>query len=110
MAAVAQIISCVSAVYCVALGITRHGTFEDYGLSDNAQEVVLASLPALGVMVYSHLPMLALAPAASLALCWRNYKKYVSGRKFKKVDLTGKVYVITGNSAKNTGFRVSSLS
>ena len=97
MAAVAQVISCISAVYCVALGISRHGTFEDFGLSDTAQEVALASLPALGVMISSHLPMIALAPAASLVLCWRNYNKYVAGRQFKRVDLTGKVYVITGN-------------
>ena len=106
MAAVSQIISCASAVYCVALGISRHGTFEDLGFSDTAQEVVLASLPALGLLISAHMPMLALAPAASLALCWRNYKKYVYGRQFQPVDLTGKVYVITGYETKYSNFNL----
>ena len=98
MAVVVQAASCISLAYCVALGVARHGTREDYGLQDSIGEVVLASLPALGAVLAPYPPVLALAPVAALAICWRNYRKYVYGRPFKPVDLTGKVYVITGDT------------
>ena len=98
-----QCMATVAFAYSSILAAFRHSTGEEISSVDSVKEVGIHGLllykcmnskPAENYGIHIALGTL------SLWFIFKSYDKYVRGRKYKIVDLSGKVYIVTGS---NTG-------
>mmetsp|Transcript_29172 Transcript_29172/g.29524 ORF Transcript_29172/g.29524 Transcript_29172/m.29524 type:complete len:382 (+) Transcript_29172:56-1201(+) len=92
----------LNAAYSGLLSFFRHVNFEGRGAVDTFGELVLNSAGVVVVLAVNResLPLCISLGVASVLLAIRSYRKYVRGKTFHKMDLSGKVFIVTGS---NTG-------
>jgi short chain dehydrogenase len=105
MESIATMATSGALTYSVVHCIFRHVTFEEISVRDSVNELMVHSALVCATyyatIAFQHPSILqALSTISATALIWHTYNKYVSGTKYKTVDLTEKVYIITGS---NTG-------
>ncbi len=99
-------ISSVALLYDIVLSVFRYSTFEIENKNETATEfTVFAMIFSVSGYLYkyadfdvSHIIQILLA-IADVLLVRRVYLKHVVGVAFKKLDLEGKVFIITGCNA-----------
>mmetsp|Transcript_22658 Transcript_22658/g.33124 ORF Transcript_22658/g.33124 Transcript_22658/m.33124 type:complete len:387 (+) Transcript_22658:39-1199(+) len=94
-------------LYSLVLNTVRHHTYEDLSWTDTLQDIALnGSILAVALITQRECDEGSFCKALScsiiaisVAMIIRNYKRAVSGVKFKEIDLSGKVFIVTGSSA-----------
>jgi len=107
MASFSPIVSSICFLYAFSLGCFRHSVYEDISMLDSARDI-LKYLVALycSLRVGTFLGPTQLGPMKGLIhlvlivcnvkMVIKSYHKYVAGKPFKRMNLTGKVYIVTG--------------
>ena len=94
--------SALNATYTIVLASFRHIAQDGRGITNTALEVIInLSGLVLSSLVNSQSSLINSGVAmSSFLLILRSYRKYIRGVKFRSVDLSGKVFIVTGS---NTG-------
>ena len=90
-------------IYCCILTAFRHSTGEEISSFDSLKEIVIHFMVMQNALTHTHEDSFGLCIACGAVAMWyifSSYDRYVRGLKYATVDLSGKVYIVTGS---NTG-------
>eukprot|EP01041_Mallomonas_annulata_P012331 gene12331-25939_t len=100
----AAIVAAINSTYSILLAIFRHSSSEGRGLQDTVNELILNSSGILAVAALNRnnkndITFSITIIVASLLLLHRSYNKYVHGNKYLDVNLSDKIYIVTGSNS-----------